>query len=194
MGFFDQRTTTNQERRNTFKRAARVAAPANVDITDPGTVIDGVTLAVGDTVFLGFQTDPAENGLWIYQGDDTEMTRHPSLSDSQDLGGGAVVFAAEGTANAGKLLVMRAESTSAGLAAAFGGTATIAATESSVTIPAATLGGSFGGQPACAVVQQAAADSTLTHIARCHWSDDDLVIEGNAASTADVTVAYVIAP
>lgn len=47
--------------------AVRVRSTGNVSIAsglENGDTLNGVTLATGDVVFLGLQTDPSQNGLW----------------------------------------------------------------------------------------------------------------------------------
>lgn len=70
-----------------------------------------------------------------------------------------------------------------------GGTAEIANGQSTVTVAAATLGGSYGGKPVVACFNE--TDGTK-YIVSCTWSTDDLVITASAAVGADRTVAYLI--
>lgn len=58
---------------------------------------------------------------------------------------------------------------------------------SSVTVDAATLGDSYGGQPAFAVLAE--ADGAL-HVLHCTWDVDDLVITLSGNTTATRQVYY----
>ena len=71
-----------------------------------------------------------------------------------------------------------------------GGVATIGAGNQTITV---TLPSEYSGKLVGAMIVQAAADATLTNIDRCAWSAAGvLTIEGNAASTAAVTVHYFV--
>lgn len=50
-----------------WKDSVRAAADTNVSLSSPGA-IDGVTLAQDDRVLLMGQTDPVENGIYVYTG------------------------------------------------------------------------------------------------------------------------------
>lgn len=76
----------------------RAASTANVSLTGTGT-LDGVTLATNDRVLLKSQTDPIENGVYIYDG--TDLAR-----STDDLDAGSVVAVSEGTANGDKLFLL----------------------------------------------------------------------------------------
>lgn len=82
-----------------WKDSVRVASVANVTLTAPGVAIDGITLANGDRVMLKNQTTTSQNGLYIFNGSATPMTRALDASTSDELEG-AVVNVEEGT-NAG---------------------------------------------------------------------------------------------
>jgi hypothetical protein len=85
---------------NAWKDNVRAASTANVNLADGGTAMDDVTLAEGDRILLKDQTDPTENGIYIYNGDDQPLTRAGDADDFDKLEG-AVVTVDEGTANEG---------------------------------------------------------------------------------------------
>lgn len=78
-----------------WKDDARVATQANVTLSGPGATIDGVTMAANDRVLVRAQTAPAENGLYLWNGAATPMTRSPDASTADELKQ-AVVTVAEG--------------------------------------------------------------------------------------------------
>jgi hypothetical protein len=82
-----------------WKAGARVASTANVNTASPGASIDGVALAASDRVLLKNQTDPAENGLYVWNGAAVAMTRSLDANSASELVN-AIVTIAEGTANA----------------------------------------------------------------------------------------------
>jgi hypothetical protein len=82
-----------------WKDNVRVATTGNINLNAPGSTIDGVTLSVGDRVLVKNQTAAAENGIYIYNGASTPMTRAPDANTADELEN-AVVVVDEGT-NAG---------------------------------------------------------------------------------------------
>jgi len=58
-----------------WKDSVRVASQTNVNLASPGATIDGITMASGDRVLLKAQTSAAENGIYIWNGASTVMTR-----------------------------------------------------------------------------------------------------------------------
>jgi hypothetical protein len=82
-----------------WKDNARVASVANVTIASPGATIDGITMTVNDRVLLKNQTAQAENGIYIWNGAATPMTRALDASTFDELES-AVITIDEGT-NAG---------------------------------------------------------------------------------------------
>lgn len=83
------------------KASVICASTANVTISAPGTAIDGVTLAVNDRVLLKDQTAPAENGIYVFTGSATPMTRASDFNAWTELPG-AFTFVEGGTVNADK--------------------------------------------------------------------------------------------
>lgn len=82
-------------------RTVRAAATANVNISNPGgAVFDGVTLTANDailgTILLPAQTTPSQNGLYLFTGSGTPMTRL-SNADAWSEFPGSLVFVNEGT-------------------------------------------------------------------------------------------------
>jgi len=84
-----------------WKAPVRVFADSNVSISNPPTSIDGVTLATGDRIALFNQTTGSENGVYIYNGSGSALTR----ADDWEAGEGAAnwtFWVQEGTNNADK--------------------------------------------------------------------------------------------
>ncbi len=82
-----------------WKYSVRVATTANINLSAPGATIDGVALNVGDRVLVKDQTNAAENGIYVYNGATTPMTRAVDADAAYELES-AVVTVDEGT-NAG---------------------------------------------------------------------------------------------
>ena len=68
-----------------WKDSARVASAANINLASPGSSIDGIALSANDRVLVKDQTDPAENGIYIWNGAATAMTRSLDASVFAEL-------------------------------------------------------------------------------------------------------------
>lgn len=85
------------------KGNARVAATGTINIAAPGAVIDGVTLSTTptpDIVLLPAQTIGSQNGLYLFNGASSPMTRATNADISAEVTSGLFVFVSEGTVNA----------------------------------------------------------------------------------------------
>lgn len=79
-----------------WKDSCRVATQANLSLASPGATIDGITMVANDRVLVRSQTAPAENGIYIWNGAATPMTRALDASTAAELEQ-AVVTVEEGT-------------------------------------------------------------------------------------------------
>jgi hypothetical protein len=84
-----------------MKEPVRAASTATVTLATPGTTLDGVTLAVGDRVLLKNQSSGLQNGIYTWAGAATLLVRTPDADAAADFVHGFLVYAREGTANAG---------------------------------------------------------------------------------------------
>jgi len=94
-----------------FKDSVRVASTANVNISGPGAAIDGVTLASGDRVLLKDQTSAATNGIYLFTGAASTMTRATDANADSEVTSGMFVFVEEGTVNADNGYVLSTDGT-----------------------------------------------------------------------------------
>lgn len=83
-----------------WKDPVRVVSVANITLTAPGTAIDGVTLANGDRVLLTAQTTASQNGIYVFNGSASTMTRSGDANTTALMVSGLSVTVTEGTANA----------------------------------------------------------------------------------------------
>tara|TARA_B100000900_G_scaffold393718_1_gene390487 strand:+ start:2028 stop:3959 length:1932 start_codon:yes stop_codon:yes gene_type:complete len=83
-----------------FKDSVRVASTANVTVSGPGTAIDGITLSSGDRVLLKDQSTASENGIYVFNGSASAMTRATDADSSTEVTSGLFTFVEEGTVNA----------------------------------------------------------------------------------------------
>lgn len=79
-----------------WKDSCRVATQANLSLASPGATIDGITMVANDRVLVRSQTAPAENGIYIWNGAATPMTRSLDASTADELEQ-AIVTVEEGT-------------------------------------------------------------------------------------------------
>ena len=79
-----------------WKDSVRVATQANINLAAPGATIDGITMVANDRVLVRAQTAGAENGLYIWNGAATPMTRTLDTSTFDELEQ-AVTTVEEGT-------------------------------------------------------------------------------------------------
>ncbi len=79
-----------------WKDNVRVATQANINLASPGATIDGITMVLNDRVLVKDQTDPAENGIYVYNGPSTPLTRAADGNTSIELES-AVIGVDEGT-------------------------------------------------------------------------------------------------
>jgi hypothetical protein len=85
-----------------IKPSVRVAASSTVTIASPGATIDGVSMVAGDRVLLlaqgGLTTTPhAANGIYVWNGAATPMTRSADADTSAEVNSGLFTFVEEGT-------------------------------------------------------------------------------------------------
>lgn len=80
------------------KQAVRVASTGNTTLTAPGVTIDGVTMANGERVLLKNQSSQVENGIYIFNGAGSTMTRATDFDAWTEIPG-ALVTVAEGSTN-----------------------------------------------------------------------------------------------
>jgi hypothetical protein len=79
-----------------WKDNARVATQSNINLSAPGAAVDGVTMASQNRVLVKAQTTASQNGIYVWNGAATPMTRALDASTFQELVQ-AVVNVDEGT-------------------------------------------------------------------------------------------------
>lgn len=78
-------------------KSVRAASTANVTISNPGTsTFDGVSLTSGDRVLLKDQSTQSQNGIYVFNGSGSAMTRAAD-ADAWTEFGGALVAVYEGS-------------------------------------------------------------------------------------------------
>ncbi|GMU99381.1 MAG: hypothetical protein AMXMBFR51_21160 [Ignavibacteriota bacterium] len=82
-----------------FKKSVRAATTGQINLSSPGSTIDGVSLVVGDRVLVKNQLTDVNNGIYIYQGANTPMTRAEDANVWEELVS-AFLFVEEGISNA----------------------------------------------------------------------------------------------
>lgn len=79
-----------------WKDDVRVAAQVNITLASPGADINGIAMAINDRVVLPFQTSAPENGIYIWNGPTTPLTRSGDANTYEKLEA-AVVSVTEGS-------------------------------------------------------------------------------------------------
>lgn len=79
-----------------WKDSCRVSTQGNLSLASPGATIDGITMVAGDRVLVRLQTSGAENGIYIWNGSSTPMTRALDANTADELEQ-AVTVVEEGT-------------------------------------------------------------------------------------------------
>jgi hypothetical protein len=90
----------------TWKMAARVGSTGDITVASPGATIDGVTLAVNDRVLLLAQTTGSENGIYVFNGASSPLTRASDFNTSAKVSAGDALSVAEGSVNGDKTFVL----------------------------------------------------------------------------------------
>lgn len=94
-----------------FKQPVRMVttstAPGNINLAAPGAItIDGVTPASGDRILVRNQTAGAENGIYVWNGTGSAMTRALDADTSAEMESGFGVNVSEGTVNADSMWML----------------------------------------------------------------------------------------
>jgi hypothetical protein len=82
-----------------WKDSCRVASQSNLNLASPGATIDGISMASQDRVLVRSQTTASQNGIYVWNGASTAMTRSLDASTFDELEQ-AVTTAEEGTSAA----------------------------------------------------------------------------------------------
>lgn len=83
----------------TFKTSVKAATTANIAIASAPASVDGVTLTNGDRVLLKNQTDATQNGIYIFNGTGSNLTRSTDADTGSELANKTIPVD-QGTANA----------------------------------------------------------------------------------------------
>jgi hypothetical protein len=82
-----------------WKDSCRVATQSSINLASPGATIDGITMASQDRVLVRAQSTAADNGIYVWNGASTAMTRSLDASTFDELEQ-AVTTVEEGTSAA----------------------------------------------------------------------------------------------
>jgi len=69
------------------KQSVRAASTADVTLSGPVATIDGVTMSSGDRVLLKNQSAAAENGIYVFNGSASAMTRATDMDGAAEFVG-----------------------------------------------------------------------------------------------------------
>jgi hypothetical protein len=79
-----------------WKDSARVSTQSNVNLSSPGATVDGITMASQDRVLVRNQSTQSQNGIYIWNGAATALTRSLDASTFAELEQ-AIITVEEGT-------------------------------------------------------------------------------------------------
>lgn len=79
-----------------WKDSARVGTQSNINLSSPGATIDGITMASQDRVLVRSQSTQSQNGIYVWSGAATALTRSLDASTFVELEQ-AVITVEEGT-------------------------------------------------------------------------------------------------
>ena len=68
-----------------WKDSCRVATQSTINLASPGATIDGITMASQDRVLVRAQSTAADNGIYVWNGASTAMTRSLDASTFDEL-------------------------------------------------------------------------------------------------------------
>lgn len=77
--------------------AAEAKTTGNIDIESPGATHDGVTLVNGDRLVVGSQTDATENGIYVFNGASSALTRAADADEGSEFTPARQVFVRNGS-------------------------------------------------------------------------------------------------
>lgn len=80
-----------------WKDGCTVAAVTNITLTAPGASIDGVAMAAGNRVLLTAQTTASQNGIYVWTGSGTPLTRATDASTSAQVTSGMTTNIEQGS-------------------------------------------------------------------------------------------------
>lgn len=178
-----------------IKIPVRVASTANVTIAAPGAAIDSVTLTSGDRVLLKDQSLARDNGIYIFNGAASTLTRSTDADTSAEVKAGTYTFVTEGTVNADTSWVLTTDNP-----IVLGTTALTFTNFGSSTVPDATatikgkikLAGDLGGTSALPLIKRTKrfiiapfgdtrpADYTCAGASNNHIEINNAIIAANA--------------
>ena len=83
-----------------WKESTRVATTANISLASAPASIDGVALTSGDRVLVKNQTDQTENGIYVFNGAASAMTRSLDADEDSEVTAMMTVGVSEGATHA----------------------------------------------------------------------------------------------
>jgi hypothetical protein len=89
----------------TFLPPVRAASTANINLSAPGSSIDGVTLSSGDSFLAKNQTTGSQNGVYIWNGASASATRRSDFNTSGVAKRGLAVLVSAGSTQANQIYV-----------------------------------------------------------------------------------------
>src|SRR5688572_19469768 len=92
--------------RNDYKESVRAASVENIDLTSPGTSIDGVVMRSSDRFLVKNQNNARENGIYVWLGPNVPARRATDADRSGEVTSGFQVPVEEGAVNGNKVFFL----------------------------------------------------------------------------------------
>ena len=89
-----------------WKESVRAATTANINLASAPASLDGVTLVSGDRVLVKDQTTLSENGIYIFNGSGSALSRSLDADEDSEVTAMMTVGVAEGTAHADQVFTV----------------------------------------------------------------------------------------
>lgn len=89
-----------------WKPSVRAASQNNHNVAAPGGTVDGVPLNQGNRVLLRAQTNPAENGIYVFDTSATALVRATDAATSAQVQPGMAVSVQEGSQSGDKTYIL----------------------------------------------------------------------------------------
>ena len=176
--------------------AIAASAGSNISVASAPATIDGVTLTSGDRVLLKDQSAPAENGIYIFNGVGSALTRSTDMDTWSEVVD-AVLLITEGTVNTGSKWVNTNDvGGTIGVTAitfvAFSVAGTVNGTGSAGQVAYWTGSATIAGENQVTAVQggtgvDSSGSTGIAHVASGVWTFSQIV---NADVAAGAAIAY----
>jgi hypothetical protein len=174
-----------------WKDSARVSTQGNINLASPGATIDGITMDSQDRVLVRSQTAPAENGIYVWNGAATAMTRSLDASTFAELEQ-AVISVEEGSDADSSFRQTEVNGTIGSSSVVWGAFGTSAPSASESTAGIASFGD--GSATSYVITHNFNTRDVTVAVFPNSGTYDDVVVDVGRTSVNEVTLVFATAP